>query len=128
MSRFRSSPAPVLPEGRPRRAETGAGHPLDPDIFAAHGVLHRLHALGLIFAEQDLLLDPCGLADHGLLTGLPHLDDLFGEGSVGHRPAILDRPTIDRDRFGARRYLLLDRRLDDLAADPRGAAVDPTLA
>src|SRR3954453_18582299 len=106
------------------------GQLLDLDLGAADLVAHRRRVLLGPLLERDLLDHARLLADLGLLGGLGHLDGALLEGRLGLLGAELavDPLALRLDVLLAQADLLLDRPLDDVAADPHPAAHDLALA
>src|SRR3954451_22558716 len=106
------------------------GQLLDLDLGAADLVAHRRRVLFGPLLERDLLDHARLLADLGLLGGLGHLDGALLEGRLGLLGAELavDPLALGLDVLLAQADLLLDRPLDDVAADPHPAAHDLALA
>src|SRR4051794_2386479 len=97
---------------------------LDLDLLLADRVAHRLGAGLDVLADADLLDHPCFLVDDRLLAAFAGLDHLLLEHGVTRLDQAVDRPALDLDPLLAQVHLLLDRALDDVAADPHRAAAD----
>src|SRR4051812_49669520 len=105
------------------RATVGAAV-LDLDLLLADRVAHRLGAGLDVLADADLLDHPRFLVDDRLLAAFAGLDHLLLEHGVTRFDRAVDRPALDLDPLLAQVHLLLDRALDDVAADPHRAAAD----
>ena len=91
--------------------------------------MDRLDPLGRFLAHPDLLDDAGLLGDDRLLVGGARLDGaLLESGQVSGAGGAVHWAAVNRDPLLMQAHVRLDRRLDDIGADPHAAALDGALA
>src|SRR5690606_9836651 len=101
---------------------------LDLDLGTAHGVAHRLFALGDILVDVDFLDHARTLAHDRLLARFAHLDRPLLESVVAGLERAIDRPALDAHALLPQVHRLLGGPLDHIGVAAHGALVHGALA